>query len=148
MPHIKKLPSGLENGAALIKRREKAQSLKELWRDTYQECYEYAMPQRETFSWYSPGQKKNRHLYDSTGQTATYIAANNAQALLCPSWKQWSSLAPGGDVDPEMAEDPEVIDALQEATATVFHYLNHSNFSTVIPEVFLDLMVGTAALDV
>lgn len=148
MPLIKKLPRDLENGAALIKRREKAQTLKEMWRDIYQECYEYAMPQRETFSWYAPGQKKNRHLYDSTGQTATYIAANNMQALLCPSWKHWSALSPGGDIDPEEAENPEIIDGLQEATATVFHYLNHSNFSTVIPEVFLDLMVGTGAIDV
>lgn len=148
MPLIEKLPRDLENGAALLKRRDKAATLKEMWRDTYQECYEYTMPQRETFSWYSPGQRKNRHLYDSTGQQATYVAANNMQALLCPAWKHWASLAPGGDIDPESAEDPEIIDGLQESTATLFHYINHSNFSSCVAEAFMDLMVGTCALSI
>jgi hypothetical protein len=146
MPLIQRLPSDLENGAHLLKRREKAASLKAMWADTYRECYEYTMPQRETFSWHAPGQKKNRHLFDSTGQQATYIAANNAQALLCPSWKHWSLLGPGGAIPAEEAEDPEVIDGLQESTETAFHYINHSNFSSVISETFLDLMVGTGAL--
>lgn len=143
---LQKLPRDLEDGDALLKRREKAAARKEFWRSIYQECYEYAMPQRETFSWYAPGQRKNRHLHDATGQDATYLAANNMQALLCPSWKHWAMLAPGGDVLPEVAESQEVIDKLQEITETVFHYINHSNFSTVAPEVFLDLMVGTGAM--
>lgn len=143
---LQKLPRDLEDGDALLKRREKAATRKEMWRSIYQECYEYAMPQRETFSWYAPGQRKNRHLYDSTGQEATYLAANNMQALLCPSWKHWAMLAPGGDVLSEVAESQEIIDKLQEITETVFHYINHSNFSTVAPEVFLDLMVGTGAM--
>jgi hypothetical protein len=146
MPQIERLPRELENGAAILKRREKAASLKELWRDTYREVFEYCMPQRETFSWHAPGQKKTVHLYDSTGQHATYTAANNMQALLCPSWKHWSMLAPGGDITAEEAENPEITDGLQEATETAFHYLNHSNFSTTISETFLDLMAGTGAL--
>ena len=143
---LNRLPSGLEDGKAILKRREAAAQRKELWRDTYRECYEYTMPQRETFDWYAPGQRKNRHLFDSTGQEATYLAANNMQALLCPAWKQWASLAPGGLIDPEAAEDHDLYDKLQEVTQTVFHYINHSNFATVIPEVLLDLMVGTGAL--
>lgn len=143
---LNSLPSGLEDGPALLKRREAAATRKEMWRDTYRECYEYTMPQRETFNWYAPGQRKTRHLYDSTGQEATYLAANNMQALLCPAWRQWASLVPGGLIPQENAEDHDLYNKLQDVTRTVFHYINHSNFATVIPEVLLDLMVGTGAL--
>lgn len=148
MPLVTKLPRDLENGKALLKRREAAAERKELWRDTYREAYEFCMPMRENFSWNTPGQKKNRHLYDSTGQESTYLAANNMLSLLVPSWKNWAALAPGGLIPEDAAEDPEIVNGLQEATKTVFHYINHSNFSTVIPEVMLDLMVGTAALSI
>lgn len=145
---IKKLPTGLENPDALMKRRDKAAANKELWRDTYREAQEYTMPQRETFSWYSPGQRKNQELYDSTGQDCTYLAANNMQALLCPSWKNFASLSPGGEVPKEEAEDPDVIEKLQEASNILFTHINHSNFSTVIPEALLDIMIGTCAITI
>lgn len=148
MPLIKALPGPLEDGGALIKRREKAEARKSMWRDVYRECYEYTMPQRETFTFYAPGQRKNLHLYDSTGQEMTYLAANNMQALLCPSWKNWASLTPGGDIPKEEAENPDVIEQLQEATTILFNYINHSNFSTVIPEVLQDLMAGTCSLSI
>src|SRR5262245_37968275 len=119
MPLVNTLPPGL-TGAALIKRREKAASLKEMWRDTYREVFEYVMPQRETFNWYAPGQRKNLALYDSTGQQATYTAANNMQALLCPSWKNFGQLTAGGDIPEDEAEDPSIVDGLQEATNTAF----------------------------
>ncbi len=148
MPLVEKLPRDLENGEALLTRRAKAAARKDLWRDYYRECYEFTMPQRETFNFNSPGQRKNLHLYDSTGQEMTYLAANNAQALLCPSWKHWSMLAPGGAVPKEESEDPDVLEQLQEATDILFNYINHSNFSTIIPEVLLDFMVGTCALSI
>jgi hypothetical protein len=148
VPLVSKLPRELENGKALLKRRESAAARKELWRDIYRDAYDFTMPQRENFSWHAPGQKKSRHLYDSTGQQSTYLAANNIQSLLCPPWKHWAALAPGGLIPEDMQDDPEITNGLQEATKTVFHYINHSNFSTVIPEVMLDLMVGTAALSI
>lgn len=148
MPLVKSLPRELENGDALITRRAKAAARKDMWRDYYRECYEFTMPQRETFTWHAPGQRKNLHLYDSTGQELTYLAANNMQALLCPSWKHWAALVPGGDIPKDEAEDPDVVEQLQEASDILFNYINHSNFSTVIPEVLLDLMVGTCALSI
>jgi len=142
------LPASLRKPADIIKRRDAAASRKELWRSLYRETYDYFMPQRETFNTYAPGQRKDFHLFDSTGQECIYSAANTAQSLLCPSWKNWALLAPGGDIKPEEAESQEVIDKLQETTETIFNYVNHSNFSTVVPEIFLDLMVGTGAMTV
>ena len=79
------LPSGLEDVAALMRRRGNAETKKHLWRSTYRDAYQYAMPARETFTWHTEGQQKNRLLYDSTLQEATYTAANTLCALLFPT---------------------------------------------------------------
>jgi hypothetical protein len=83
---VSTLPSSLEDGDAIIKRREKAAARKSLWRSLLEDCYRYAMPARELFSWQSPGAFKNHVLYDSTLQDSTYAAANTMAALLFPSW--------------------------------------------------------------
>jgi hypothetical protein len=140
------LPGKLEDPKALVKRRKAAANRKELWRSIYKEAYDYTMPERETFNQYAPGQRKNRHLYDSTGIEATHKAANRMQADLCPPWREWAQLAPGADIEPEIAEDPEIIEQLQDVTATFFHYLNHSNFATVANETMLDILVGTGTM--
>jgi hypothetical protein len=140
------LPSGLENAEALIKRRAKAAERKDLWRPIMTECYRYAMPARETFTWSTAGQEKNRQLYDSTLQELTYEAANTMCAVLFPAWTIWANLVPGGAV-PKEKVTPAILAGFQRATETFFDFLNDSNFGTVINECALDLMVGTAALD-
>lgn len=146
MPLLTTLPPDLEDADALLRRRGAAEKRKEMWRSTYQECYKYAMPARETFNWSAEGQVKNNRLYDSTLQESTYEAANTMCALLFPSWKRWGELAPGGAIKPEDVT-PEIEIGLQRATKTFFDFLNNSNFSTVINETALDLMVGTGSLD-
>jgi hypothetical protein len=141
------LPSGLEDVAVLMRRRGHAEDKKHLWRSTYRDAYQYAMPARETFTWHTEGQQKNRLLYDSTLQEATYTAANTLCALLFPAWMHWCELAPGAAVSKKDLEaNPEIVEGLQEATKMFFSYLNTSNFNTVITEAALDLQVGTAAL--
>jgi hypothetical protein len=144
---LSELPSGLEDAVALLKRRGHAETKKHLWRSTYRDAYQYAMPARETFTWHTEGQQKNRLLYDSTLQEATYTAANTLCALLFPSWMHWCELAPGAAVSKKDLEDkPEINEGLQDATKMFFSYLNTSNFNTVITEAALDLQVGTCAL--
>ncbi len=141
------LPSGLDNAEALLKRRKNAEDKKHLWRTTYRDAYMFAMPARETFTWHTEGQQKNRLLYDSTLQEATYTAANTLCALLFPSWMHWCDLSPGPAIKKEdLEKNPEILVGLQDATATFFSYLNTSNFNTVISEAALDLQVGTCAL--
>jgi hypothetical protein len=144
---LSKLPSGLEDAEALLRRRQSANTKRELWRALYRDAYLYAMPSRETFTWHTEGQYRNNRLFDSTLQEATYTAANTLCALLFPSWVEWVQLAPGASLTPDVLEQhPEIIDGLQKATKTFFHYLNASNFNTVISEAALDLQVGTAAI--
>lgn len=147
MTLLSKLPSGLENAEALLKRRAAAETKKNLWRALYRDAYLYAMPARETFTWHTEGQYRNNRLFDSTLQEATYTAANTLCALLFPSWVEWVQLSPGAMFTPDLLEKhPEVVSGMQKATKTFFHYLNASNFNTVISEIALDLQVGTGAL--
>lgn len=145
MPLIERLPADLEDAEALIKRRAKALQRKELWRSVYSDCFRFAMPSRETFTWSTEGQFKNNVLYDSTLQETTYTAANTLTALLFPGWTKWAELVPGGEID-KAKVTPEITDKLAEATDRFFDFLNHSNFAQVINETALDLMVGTGAL--
>jgi hypothetical protein len=145
MPYLSELPATLENVDNWLKREGAASQRRELWRSVYQQCYKYAMPQRETFSWTVEGQDRNSLLFDSTLQENTYEAANTLCAVLFPPWTRWAELSPGGAL--QGAEIPEnVLAGLQKSTETFFSFLNQSNFSTVINEAALDLMVGTAAL--
>jgi hypothetical protein len=144
---LSELPSGLEDAAGLLKRRKHAEDKKHLWRSTYRDAYQYAMPARETFTWHTEGQQKNRLLYDSTLQEATYTAANTLCALLFPAWMHWAEFSPGAAITKKQLEDkPEINEGLQDATRMFFSYLNASNFNTVITEAALDLQVGTCAL--
>ena len=143
---ITELPAELEDAERLINRRKAAEKRKDLWRSTYTDAYRYAMPARESFSWQVPGQNRNRQLYDSTLQEATYTAANTTVALLFPSWTRWANLSPGSQIPKEHPDFETITEGLQKATETFFEFLNHSNFSTVINEVALDLMIGTAGL--
>lgn len=147
MSLISKLPSGLEDVEALIKRRKSAEAKKDLWRAIYRDAYLFAMPARETFTWHQEGQYRNNRLFDSTLQEATYTAANTLCALLFPSWVEWAQLAPGGAVTQKALDnDPKILEGFQRSTKTFFNFLNHSNFNTVINECALDLQVGTCAL--
>ena len=144
---LSKLPSGLEDVEALLKRRKSAERKKDLWRSIYRDAYLFAMPARETFTWHTEGQYRNNRLFDSTLQEATYTAANTLCALLFPSWVEWAQLSPGGAITPDMLDaHPEILIGLQKSTKLFFNYLNASNFNTVISEAALDLQVGTAAL--
>lgn len=142
---LTQLPPDLEDVDQLLRRRKKAADRKDLWRSTYREAYQYAMPSRETFTWVLEGQNKQRALYDSTLQETTYTAANTLCALLFPAWMRWAELAPGGAIPVDQVTE-EIRDGLQKATQTFFSFLNNSNFSTVVNEAALDLMVGTCAL--
>ena len=147
MSLLSRLPGDLEDAEMLMKRRGFAEQKKNLWRSTYRDAYQYAMPARETFTWHTESQQKNRLLYDSTLQEATYTAANTLTALLFPSWMHWAEFSPGAGIPKQYLQDhPEVNEQLQDMTDMFFAYLNSSNFNTVISEAALDLQVGTCAL--
>lgn len=138
------LPKGLGSITDMLKRIGNAVECWELWRPLHQESMEFATPNRETFTLFSPGQKKNRHIFDSTAILGTQQFANRIQGSLIPSWQQWMEFSAGDEI-PE--EDKDRVDGLlEDATDTFFSNLNHSNFSTEISPSLVDLAIGTGAI--
>ena len=139
-----KVPNGLGNVANLLKRKSKAKERWELWRSYHQEAFDFAAPERETFRFRSPGQQKNRHIFDSTAVLGLAQFASRIQGSLVPSWQQWMTFTAGDEVPKD--ERDRVTEALEESTDTFFSHLNHSNFSTEITPSLSDLGIGTGAI--
>jgi len=133
-----------QNVDGLLKRFSKAKERRRLWHNYLRESYTYAIPDKQTLDRFSPGQKKNLEVYDSTAVVATQKFANRMQQQVVPPWKNWMRLEPGSDIPDENKE--EVQKLLDRATDVIFDHINHSNFSTQIHESFMDLAISTGAL--
>lgn len=136
-----KIPPQLGNVKQLIKRFETAKERKDPWISHLRECYEYALPQRDTFNTYQKGAKKNVHIFDSTAVTGLSQYASRLQSTLIPPWREFSILVPGSEIPDDMKE--EVQKNLDKVNEVLFDHFNHSNFSTQAHEAFLDLGVST-----
>ncbi len=138
------VPKGLGDVPKLLKRFAVAEQRYNLWRSLHQEAMDYSMPQRETFTIHSEGQRKDNILFDSTAEEGAKQFASRIQGSLLPSWQQWMNLTAGGDVPED--EQENVNKLLKDATDTFFNHLNHSNFDTEITPSLLDLSIGTGAI--
>ena len=141
-----KIPKELGKVEQLIQRFDAAKARKMPWISHLRECYEYALPQRETFSMQSKGAKKNTAIFDSTAVIGVQKYASRLQASLVPPWRNWSILAPGSEIPEEEREETQK--GLDKATSIIFDHINHSNFATQCHESFLDLAVSTGAMTV
>jgi hypothetical protein len=139
-----KIPDELGDVKELIKRFDVAKQKKDPWTTHLRECYEFALPQREIFNLYSPGQKKNTDIFDSTAVIGAQKFASRLQATLVPPWRRFSLLTPGSEVPKKERE--EVQKGLDEVNEVLFDHINHSNFATQAHEAFLDLSVSTGVL--
>ena len=138
------LPNGLGGMEAVIKRFGKAKERRELWRSLLQEAYDFALPQKETFNFHSPGQKKNRHIYDSTAVAGVRTYAARIQSAHTPPWKQWFNFVAGTDT-PKGDRD-NLNKQLEEATDIFFNHLDESDYSNQSTESDQDLAISTGAM--
>ena len=130
----------------IMKRAEKAEARKDQWRTIYEECYEFALPQRNLYSGYyegkTPGQNKMARVFDATAVNSTQRFANRIQSALFPPYRNWCRLQAGNDV-PEERKD-EIGQALDIYTEKMFDVIRQTNFDLAMSEFLLDLCVGTA----
>jgi hypothetical protein len=72
----------------VMEREAQAQARKDDWRSVYEDCYEFALPQRNLYSGYYEGgvsgKNKMARVFDSTAIHATQRFANRIQAGLFP----------------------------------------------------------------
>jgi len=128
----------------LKERIAKAKANKALWESHLRECYEYALPERNTIDQWSVGSKKREKVFDDTAVEALEDFANRCVALLVPPSTKWMELEAGSEI-PEEAED-EINQYLEESTETLFSHLDSSNFTSQIHDSFLDLGISTGAI--
>jgi hypothetical protein len=138
------LPSTLGGFEKILKRIKAAKAKRDEWVPHLRDCYEYALPQREVFTLYAQGQKKNTHIYDDTAVIALQKFASQLQTRIVPPWRQWSMLRPGSEIPEDQHEG--IQEDLDSVTKVIFDHINHSNFSTQANECFLELGIGTGAL--
>lgn len=132
----------------VLKRQEKADARKEEWRTIYEECYEFALPQRNLYSGYyegkTPGQNKMVRVFDATAINSTQRFANRIQSALFPPYRAWCTLEPGNEIPRERR--PEIREALEIYGERMFDVVRQTNFDLAMSEFLLDLCVGTAVM--
>ena len=136
------------NSEQIVKRAEKADARKDQWRSIYEECYEFALPQRNLYDGHyegrTPGQNKMARVFDATAVNSTQRFANRIQSALFPPYRSWCTLTTGTDVPPERKE--EIAEALQIYSDQMFDVIRQTNFDLAMSEFLLDLCVGTAVM--
>jgi hypothetical protein len=136
------------NVKEVIEREAKAQARKDEWRSIYEDCYEFALPQRNLYSGYYEGKVagkgKMARVFDSTAIHSTQRFANRLQAGLFPPYKQWCRLEPGSAI-PEQDQDAAQ-EALDRYNVRMFETLRQTNFDLAMGEFLMDLAVGTAVM--
>ena len=128
----------------ILERYTKAEATKQLWTPTFEECYEYALPQRESFFQESQGANRHDKIFDETAVVGVQEFASRLQAGIVPNFARWADLVGGQEVPEE--ERLDVNKALDDVTEYVFEVLQNSNFNQEVHESFLDLAVGTGCL--
>ena len=136
------------NVNTLLEREAKAQTRKDEFRSIYEDCYEYALPQRNLYSGYYEGKVagkgKTVRVFDSTAIHSTQRFANRIQAGLFPPAKKWCRLEPGTGVPEEIRIQAQ--ETLDSYTNIMFDSLRQTSFDLVMGEFLLDLAVGTAVM--
>jgi len=127
-----------------LARYGKALSHRQLFESLFDECYEYALPQREGFTKMSAGQRRDDKIFDETAVVGVQEFASRLQNGICPNFSRWADFLSGSEVDKSQRE--EIDNQLDEVTEYVFEVLQQSNFGQEAHESFLDLAVGTGCL--
>lgn len=135
---------------------DKAWTEKRHWDTLVRECYDFALPDRNPYTFNgtglpqgkgaTPGQDKtSRKVFDSTLMTDAFRLTNRIQSELFPIGNQWASFVPGALLNPKVKDQASrELHALQE---TVFAAIALSNFDLSIAEWLLELVVaGTACM--
>ena len=138
------IPEGLGTFQQLQKRFNNAEGLYQLWRSLHQEAFDFANPDRENFRFRSPGQRKNRNVFDATATQGLQQFSSRLQGSLVPSWQQWIRFVAGEEIPED--DKVRVGELLEQVTDVFFTNLNMSNFDTEINPTFADIGIGTGAI--
>ncbi len=130
-----------------IRSQERLKTYRSNFEETWTKILEIVLPRADQFNIkYTPGTRREQHVYDSTAQLALPSFAAAMESLLCPRTQKWHNLRPLS----EKLADSEKIKAYLEAKRDLLfriRYSRQANFASQISEVFLGLgSLGTGGL--
>lgn len=131
----------------IIKRFNNAKSRKQTnWESTYQDAFQFTMPERDTFYDKTVGGSKDGKgvIYDSVPQDAVSKFVSNIQSSITPPATEWASLEPGDAIAKQDRKESQK--KLDEINNIMFSNIKISNFDLSIAESYHDLAVGTGAM--
>ncbi len=127
----------------LYQQYQKAKARRDLWESTWKECYEYALPQRESV--FSESNNKLNQLFDGTAPDCVDQLSAIMLSEMTPPWMRWFSLTAGTDLTAE--EVQQVQSGLEKISENLQIHFDRSNFAMEVHQCYLDLItVGTACL--
>ena len=86
---------------------EVAKNSRQNFVDIFEECYEYALPQRESFYYETSGQRRDDKIFDETAVVGVQEFASRLQAGLVPNFARWADLTAGSEIDPSQKDSVE-----------------------------------------
>ena len=129
-----------------IRKYEKAKGVRQNFVPLFEECYEYALPMRESFFTESIGRRRDEKIFDETAVVGVQEFASRLQSGLVPNFARWADFTAGSEV-PKTERD-QVNNGLDEVPDYVFEVIQNSYFAQEVHESFMDLAVGTGVLAV
>ncbi len=125
----------------ILERFDKAKSMRQNWVSHWNDCYDYALPQRSDSSSFGlTGGSRVKNLYDATAIDAVDQHAASLLGHLTPPWTQWFGLKAGPDLSEEEAK--KLSPVLEDVARKIQTHFDRSNFSVEMHQCFLDLAVG------
>jgi len=130
----------------IVSRYRRARDVRTAWESVWQECYDYALPSRDSAVRGSTGTvRRTDKLFDGTAADAVDQLAASLMAELTPPWSRWFGFTTGPDVGTE--ERLALAADLARATTVIQSHFDRSNFAVEMHQCYLDLVTaGTACL--
>ena len=84
-----------------LEKYDKAKAHRQHFEDLFEECYEYALPQRESFYTESIGERRDDKIFDETAVVGVQEFASRLQSGLVPNFARWADFTAGSEVPKE-----------------------------------------------
>tara|TARA_R110000822_G_scaffold45294_8_gene121237 strand:- start:1842 stop:3395 length:1554 start_codon:yes stop_codon:yes gene_type:complete len=128
----------------MLQKYERAKQARVSFEPLFEDCFEYALPMRQSFYSETAGQRRDDKIFDETAVVGVQEFASRLQSGLVPNFARWADFVAGSEIPKE--EQDKVNNSLDEVTEYVFEVIQNSNFGQEIHESFMDLAVGTGVL--
>lgn len=83
----------------IIERHDRAKSCRQNWESHWNDCYDYALPQRSDSAQFGVvGGARTKNIFDGTAMDAVDQLAASLLGHLTPPWTQWFGFKAGPDL--------------------------------------------------